>query len=36
MVTVAGAVGGWALALELSRALGGRLPLKTLLVTAVT
>lgn len=35
MVTVAGAVGGWRLALELSRALGGRLPLGTLLADAI-
>ncbi|MBE7247114.1 MAG: gamma-glutamyltransferase family protein, partial [Actinomycetospora chiangmaiensis] len=35
MVTVAGAVGGWRLALELSRALGGRLPLETLLADAI-
>ncbi|MFD0934907.1 gamma-glutamyltransferase family protein, partial [Methylobacterium trifolii] len=34
MVTVAGAVGGWRLAMELSRALGGRLPLRTLLADA--
>jgi gamma-glutamyltranspeptidase len=36
MVTVAGAVGGWRLALELSHALGGRLPLATLLADAIT
>lgn len=36
MVTVAGAVGGWALALALSKALGGRLPLATLLAEAIT
>src|SRR3954469_1790179 len=30
-LTVAGAVGGWALALELARALGGQLPLDLLL-----
>ncbi|WP_375462681.1 gamma-glutamyltransferase family protein [uncultured Methylobacterium sp.] len=35
MVTVAGAIGGWRLALELSRALGGRLPLATLLADAI-
>ena len=35
MVTVAGAVGGWQLALDLSRALGGRLPLATLLADAI-
>ncbi|WP_406854854.1 gamma-glutamyltransferase [Alsobacter sp. KACC 23698] len=34
-VTVAGAVGGWALANELSQAIGGRLPLKTLLEAAI-
>ncbi|WP_375454545.1 gamma-glutamyltransferase family protein [uncultured Methylobacterium sp.] len=34
-VTVAGAIGGWRLALELSRALGGRLPLETLLADAI-
>ncbi len=33
-LTVPGAVGGWILALELSKALGGRLPLKTLLESA--
>ena len=35
MVTVAGAIGGWRLALELSKALGGRLPLPTLLADAI-
>jgi len=35
MVTVAGAVGGWRLALELSEALGGRLPLPLLLSEAI-
>ena len=35
MVTVAGAVGGWEMALALSRALGGRLPLSTLLADAI-
>ncbi len=35
MVTVAGAVGGWRLALDLARALGGRLPLETLLADAI-
>jgi oxamate amidohydrolase len=35
MVTAAGAVGGWRLALELARALGGRLPLETLLADAI-
>uniref|UniRef100_UPI0005BA6589 gamma-glutamyltransferase family protein n=1 Tax=Methylobacterium sp. B1 TaxID=91459 RepID=UPI0005BA6589 len=35
MVTVAGAVGGWRLALELARALGGRLPLETLFADAI-
>ncbi|KAB1075546.1 gamma-glutamyltransferase family protein [Methylobacterium planeticum] len=34
-VTVAGAIGGWALARELARALGGRLPLDTLLADAI-
>ena len=34
-VTVAGAIGGWSLALELSRALGGRLPLEALLADAI-
>lgn len=34
MVTVAGAVGGWDIALALSKALGGRLPLATLLADA--
>ena len=33
-LTVPGAIGGWIAALELSRALGGRLPLKTLLESA--
>ena len=33
-LTVPGAVGGWALALELSKALGGRLPLNDLLARA--
>ena len=33
-LTVPGAVGGWMSALELSKALGGRLPLKTLLESA--
>ena len=36
MVTVAGAVGGWDLALALSKALGGRLPLDVLLADAIT
>ncbi len=35
MVTVAGAVGGWAAALEWSAARGGRLPLSTLLARAI-
>lgn len=35
-LTVAGAVGGWMLALELSKALGGRLPVKHLLAQAET
>ncbi len=35
MVTVAGAVGGWAAALEWSAARGGRLPLATLLARAI-
>ncbi|AWN34539.1 gamma-glutamyltransferase family protein [Methylobacterium radiodurans] len=35
MVTVAGAVGGWRIALDLARALGGRLPLATLLADAI-
>jgi gamma-glutamyltranspeptidase/glutathione hydrolase len=34
-LTVAGAVGGWGLALELSRALGGQLPLDLLLGDAI-
>ena len=34
-LTVAGAVGGWQLALELSRSLGGRLPLGDLLADAI-
>ncbi|QFU15398.1 gamma-glutamyltransferase [Microvirga thermotolerans] len=34
-LTVAGAVGGWILALELARALGGRLPLDLLLGDAI-
>ncbi|MCP8939736.1 gamma-glutamyltransferase [Alsobacter sp. SYSU M60028] len=34
-LTVAGAVGGWALALELARALGGRMPLRDLLGAAI-
>ncbi|MBB4041039.1 gamma-glutamyltranspeptidase/glutathione hydrolase [Microvirga flocculans] len=34
-LTVAGAVGGWALALELARALGGQLPLDLLLSDAI-
>jgi len=34
-LTVPGAVGGWAAALELSRAVGGRLPLRLLLENAV-
>ena len=33
-LTVPGAIGGWTVALELSKALGGRLPLKTLLENA--
>lgn len=35
MVSVAGAVGGWRLALDFARALGGRLPLGTLLADAI-
>jgi gamma-glutamyltranspeptidase/glutathione hydrolase len=35
MVTVAGAVGGWRLALDLSAALGGRLPLAVLLADPI-
>lgn len=34
-LTVAGAVGGWSLALDFARALGGRLPLETLLADAI-
>lgn len=34
-ITVAGTIGGWRLALDLSRALGGKLPLETLLADAV-
>ncbi|GJE56719.1 MULTISPECIES: gamma-glutamyltransferase family protein [Methylobacterium] len=34
-ITVAGTVGGWTLALELSRALGGRMPLDSLLSDAI-
>jgi len=34
-ITVAGAVGGWALALELAKALGGQLPLDLLLADAI-
>ena len=34
-LTVAGAIGGWRLALDLSKALGGRLPLGTLLADAI-
>lgn len=34
-LTVAGAVGGWALAGELARALGGRMPLRELLLDAI-
>jgi gamma-glutamyltranspeptidase len=34
-LTVAGAIGGWSLALDLSRNLGGRLPLSTLLGPAI-
>ncbi|WP_293796649.1 gamma-glutamyltransferase family protein [uncultured Bosea sp.] len=34
-LTVAGAVGGWQLALELSRSLGGRVPLRELLLDAI-
>jgi gamma-glutamyltranspeptidase len=34
-LTVPGAIGGWALALELARALGGRLPLQDLLRDAI-
>jgi gamma-glutamyltranspeptidase len=34
-LTVAGAVGGWALALELAKSLGGRIPLATLLSDAI-
>ncbi|MCZ8269066.1 MAG: gamma-glutamyltransferase family protein [Beijerinckiaceae bacterium] len=35
-LTVAGAIGGWMLALELSRALGGKLPVKDLVAQAET
>lgn len=35
-LTVVGAVGGWQLALELSRSLGGRMPLRELLLDAVS
>ena len=34
-MTVAGAVGGWRLALDYARSLGGRLPLPTLLADAI-
>ena len=34
-LTVAGAIGGWRLALDLAKALGGRLPLETLLSDAI-
>ncbi|KQO55218.1 gamma-glutamyltransferase [Methylobacterium sp. Leaf87] len=34
-LTVAGAIGGWRLALDLAKALGGRLPLETLLADAI-
>lgn len=34
-LTVAGAIGGWQLALDLSRSLGGRLPLRDLLLDAI-
>ncbi len=34
-LTVAGAVGGWQLALDLSRSLGGRMPLRELLLDAI-
>jgi gamma-glutamyltranspeptidase len=34
-LTVAGAIGGWRLALDLAKALGGRLPLDTLLADAI-
>jgi oxamate amidohydrolase len=34
-LTVPGAVGGWAIALELAHALGGKLPLKVLLSSAI-
>ncbi|MCA3649407.1 MAG: gamma-glutamyltransferase, partial [Methylobacterium sp.] len=35
-LTVAGAIGGWMLALELSKALGGKLPVKELVAQAET
>ncbi len=35
-LTVAGAIGGWMLALELSKALGGRIPVKDLVSQAET
>ncbi|WP_103875735.1 gamma-glutamyltransferase family protein [Bosea lathyri] len=35
-VTVAGAVGGWQAALELSQSLGGRMPLRDLLANAIS
>lgn len=35
MITVAGAIGGWELALSIARALGGRLPLSALLADAI-
>jgi len=35
-VTVAGAVGGWQAALELSQSLGGRMPLRDLLTNAIS
>ncbi|WP_420102633.1 gamma-glutamyltransferase, partial [Bosea sp. (in: a-proteobacteria)] len=34
-LTVAGAVGGWRLALDLAKALGGRIPLRELLLDAI-
>jgi gamma-glutamyltranspeptidase/glutathione hydrolase len=34
-VTVAGTIGGWRLALDLAKALGGRMPLETLLADAI-
>ncbi|MGO4816539.1 gamma-glutamyltransferase, partial [Cupriavidus sp. 2MCAB6] len=35
-VTVAGAVGGWQAALELAKALGGKMPVRDLLADAIT